>query len=208
MQRASMRLAAAAVVVLGIVAAQRATVLSQVPPGGAPFGGKISNGVGGAGAAPASSVVQGFTEIVTISKAGDTVWLYSLHTGKWHKQTIPADQGRPKPTVGFGLVAFRTRTMVFACSSQTGAWDSVDVGDLPAQPTVGKNMATFRAGNKLYGFSAETGAWDAIEVGEGEAGHPTLGAFAILETGSKVYAFSPRTGTWAVVDRAARESGE
>jgi hypothetical protein len=191
MKRSSIRIAVAAVVALFVVVSQRATVLSQVRNSGAPR----------VGAVPAAAVTQGFSEIVTVSKAGDAVWLYSVQTGKWHKQAIPAEQGPARPTTGIGVVAFRTRTMVYACSSQTGAWDSVELGEEPGQPTVGRNIAVFRAGNKLYGFSAEIGVWDSVEMGDGEAGQPTLGAFAYLETGSKVYAFSPKTGKWAVVDR-------
>lgn len=174
-----------------VAAGQRAPEQPQVPIAG----------VAPARARPASAVTQGFTEMVTVSKNGDVVWLYSVQTGHWHKQTIPAEQGPIKPVVGMGVVAFRTRTMVFACSSLTGAWDSVEVGDIPAQPTVGTNVAAFRAKNKLYGFSSETGAWDSVELGEGIAGHPTVGTFVIFETGSKVYAFSPKSGHWAVVDR-------
>jgi hypothetical protein len=161
---------------------------------------------GQGGGAPAGNVVQGFTELVTVSKAGDAVWLYSPQTGHWHKQAIPANQGQVRPVVGMGIVAFRTRSIVYACSSLTGAWDSVEIGDLPGQPVVGRNMAAFRAGNKLYGFSAETGAWDAIELAEGDAGHPTVGFVAVLETGSRVYAYSPKTGHWAVVDREPAEN--
>ena len=193
MKRSSMRIAVCAAAASGllVVAGQRAAVLSQVPNGGVPA----------VGAVPASETTQGFSEIVTVSKGRDAVWLYSMQTGRWHKQAIPADQGPVSPTVGIGVVAFRTRTMVYACSSQTGAWDSVELGDVRGQPIVGRNLAVFRAGNKLYGFSSETGAWDSVELGEGEVGHPTLGTFAVLETGSKVYAFSPKTGNWAVVDR-------
>jgi len=191
MQRSSIRIAVAAVVALLVVAARHVTVLSQDPTVGVPA----------AGAARSSGVTQGFSEMVTVSKGGDAVWLYSLQTGRWHKQAIPADEGPVKPVVGFGVVAFRTRTMVYAGSSQTGAWDSVELGDVPGQPIVGRNLAAFRARNKLYGFSSETGAWDSVELGEGEVGHPTLGTFAWFETGSKVYAFSTKTGNWAVVDR-------
>jgi hypothetical protein len=172
--------------VAAVAAGQRAVELTQVPSGGGPA---------------VSKVTQGFSELVTVSKGGDAVWLYSLQTGRWHKQVIPANQGPVSPVVGFGVVAFRTRTMAFACSSQTGAWDSVELGDVPGLPIVGKNMAVIRAGNKLYGFSSETGGWDSVELGDKEVGHPNVGIVAVLETGSKVYAFSPKTGNWAVVDR-------
>ena len=155
------------------------------------------------GRAAFSNLTQGFSEIVTVSKAGDAVWLWSVQTGHWHKQAIPADQGQPHPIVGIGVVAFRTRSMVYACSSQTGAWDSVELAEGDAgHPTVGKNTVAFRAANKLYGFSSETGFWDSVELAEGDAGHPTVGGIgAWLEAGSKIYAFSPKTGNWAVVDR-------
>lgn len=196
MKSSSTRFALCAAPAIGLLLAavasgQRATGLPQGPNG-------ILLAVG---AASASAVTQGFTEMVTVSKGGDAVWLYSLQTGRWHKQAIPADQGPVSPTIGMGVVDFRTRTMVYACSSQTGAWDSVEVGDAPGKPTVGRNLAAIRAGNKLYGFSSETGGWDSVELGEGETGHPTIGTFAFLETGSKIYAFSAKTGNWAVVDR-------
>ena len=174
-----------------VAAGQRAVEPQEARKGGVPavFAGSGSN------------VAQGFTELVTTSKNGDAVWVYSLQTGHWHKQTIPDGQGRISPTIGTGVVAFRTRTMIFACSSQTGAWDSIEVGELPGQPTVGRSMATLRAGNKIYAFSSETGAWDSVELAEGEVGNLTLGSVAMFETGSKVYAFSPKTGHWAMVDR-------
>ena len=158
-------------------------------------------GLAAGGAQPASAVIQGFTELVTVSKRRDAVWLYSLQTGHWHKQVIPEGQGPVIPTVGMGVAAFRTRTMVFACSSLTGAWDSVDLGDAPGVPIVGKNMAALRAGDMLYAFSSETGAWDSVALEEGTAGNLSLGAVALFEAGSKIYAFSPKTGHWAVVDR-------
>jgi hypothetical protein len=150
-----------------------------------------------------SNISQGFSEIVTVSKAGDVVAVYSIHTGRWHKQKIAAEQGRPSPVIGNGVVAFRTRSMVFACSSETGAWDSVELADgVRGAPIVGTKMAVFRGGNALHGFSAVTGAWDSIEIDAEAADYPTVsGGCAYLETASKVYAFSPKTGNWAMFDR-------
>jgi hypothetical protein len=151
-----------------------------------------------------SNIAQGFSEIVTVSQAGDVVAVYSIHTGRWHKQRIAADQGEPHPSIGVGVVAFRTRSMIYACSSETGAWDSVELPDgVLAIPTVGKEMAVCRGGKTLYGFSAVTGAWDSIELDAGVAEHPTMsGGCAYLESGSKVYAFSSKTGNWSMFDRA------
>ena len=155
-----------------------------------------------AGIAQKSAVVQGFSEMLTTSKSGDAVWLFSMETGRGHKQTIPADQGRFAPTVGRGVVAFRTKTMMFACSSQNGSWDSVEIGKVPAQPTVGFNVVAFRAANTIYAFSSESGSWDSVELGDDVKGHPTVGAnWALLETGSKIYAYSGKRGKWSVVDR-------
>jgi hypothetical protein len=195
MKSSSMRFAVCVAPAVGLLVAAVAAGQRAAEP-------QVQNGaVPAVGAARNSAVTQGFSEMVTVSKEGDAVWLYSLQTGRWHKQAIPADQGPISPIVGFGVVAFRTRTMLFACSSQTGAWDSVEIGDLPGKPTVGRNLAACRAGNKLYGFSSETGGWDSADLGEGVVGHPTVGTFAVLETGSKVYAFSVKTGNWAGVDR-------
>jgi hypothetical protein len=196
MKRSSMPIALFAVPAIGLLVAamafgQRPNETSQVPIGGLP-----------GGPARESALVQGFSEMVTVSKNGETVWLFSFQTGCWHKQAIPKGQGPIKPTVGRGVVAFRTRTMMFACSSQTGSWDSVEIGDVLAQPTVGTSVAAFRAKNTVYAFSSETGTWDSMELDEGVAGHPTVGfSFAVLDSESKTYAFSGKRGKWAMVDR-------
>ena len=196
MKRFSIRIAAFAVSAIGLLVAavafaQRADEALPFNPGVFP-GGPVRN----------SGLIQGFSEMVTVSKNGEAVWLFSFQTGSWHKQSIPKDQGPIRPTLGRGVVAFRTRTMMFACSSQTGTWDSVEIGENRAQPTVGFNVIAFRSGNTIYAFSSESGAWDTIELSEGTAGHPIVGGnYALLESDSKIYAFSGKQGKWAMVDR-------
>ncbi len=182
----------AAVIVLCVAAA--AVGQRAVEP---PLGPALRKG-GRAGSE--SPVTQGFSELVTVSKNGDAVWLYSFATGVWHKQAIPENEGPVSPIIGRGVVVFRTRTRAYGCSSETGVWDSVELGEERGQPTVGINVAAFRAGNKLYAFSSKTGKWDSAELAEGETRHPTVGTIALLEAGTKIYAFSPNAGKWAVVD--------
>ena len=154
------------------------------------------------GLAPRSGVIQGQGEMVTVSKNGEAVWVFSFETGRWHKQAIPEGQGRISPTVGRGVVAFRTRTMMFACSGLTGAWDSVELGDLKAYPTVGFNVTAFRAGNKIYAFSADSGKWDSAELEPDDVGNPSVGLnTSFFETKSRIYAYSGKYGKWDMVDR-------
>ena len=92
--------------------------------------------------------------------------------------------------------------MMFACSGLTGAWDSVELGDLKAYPTVGFNVTAFRAGNKIYAFSADSGKWDSAELEPDDVGNPSVGLnTSFFETKSRIYAYSGKYGKWDMVDR-------
>jgi hypothetical protein len=119
--------------------------------------------VGAFGGIP--GVTQGATELVTVSQAGDAVLAYSVYTGRWHKQAIPAGNEKVPYTVGFGIVGLRLGNVLYGFSSEKGIWDSIELGEnVAGSPAIAHNMAYLKSGSKIYTFSKMTGNWSMVDL--------------------------------------------
>lgn len=119
--------------------------------------------VGAFGGIP--GVTQGVTEMVAVSQAGDAVLAYSVYTGRWHKQAIPAGHERVPYTVNQGMVVLRMGNVLYGFSSEKGTWDSIEIGEnVGGPPTLAFKMAYLKAGSKIYSFSRMTGNWSMVDL--------------------------------------------
>jgi hypothetical protein len=124
----------------------------------------MSNMMRGAGAAAPTSdnprnFEQGKSVVISINDSGDTLFGYSVATGKWtHLKITPFHGQRPRPLVSTDVGAFLTDDAIYAYSSKTGKWGTLKTAN-SRNARVDEQQILLEENKDIHIFSNVTGEW-------------------------------------------------
>lgn len=90
------------------------------------------------------------------------IFAFGNSYGKWVRAEFPEQPKEVRPTMGFGVVAFKTRDAIFGVHENSKKWGRLVIPEgsrKMAKYTVGTNTLHAEVDKKLYILSSTTGEW-------------------------------------------------